>query len=138
MAIGFRVKYYWYQVGTGDFLHSFFSTICYHLENKEWGSKYKYLMNDLYNGHIGLSKIDDALRELDEVFDGLSKLDPSKVVWDIDNLNLQTPWGSNISPEITNLGNYFITSEGDDLIATLRKALLKAKSLNSDLSIESI
>ncbi len=24
MAVGFKVKYYWYQVGNGDFLHSFF------------------------------------------------------------------------------------------------------------------
>lgn len=24
MAVGFRVRFYWYQIGNGDFLHSFF------------------------------------------------------------------------------------------------------------------
>ena len=24
MAVGFKVDYYWYQVGTSDFLHAFF------------------------------------------------------------------------------------------------------------------
>ncbi len=33
MAVGFKVKYYWYQIGSGDFLHSFFSTVAYRLEN---------------------------------------------------------------------------------------------------------
>ena len=32
MAVGFKVDYYWYQVGTSDFLHAFFSTICIRLE----------------------------------------------------------------------------------------------------------
>ena len=25
MAVGFKVKFYWYQIGDSDFLHSFFS-----------------------------------------------------------------------------------------------------------------
>lgn len=32
MAVGFKVKFYWYQIGHGDFLHSFFSTVAYNLE----------------------------------------------------------------------------------------------------------
>ncbi|MFR0955253.1 MAG: Imm70 family immunity protein [Roseburia inulinivorans] len=32
-AVGFKVKFYWYQIGHGDFLHSFFSTVAYNLEN---------------------------------------------------------------------------------------------------------
>ena len=27
MAVGFKVKFYWYQIGHGDFLYSFFSEI---------------------------------------------------------------------------------------------------------------
>lgn len=44
MAVGLKVKFYWYQIGTGDFLHSFFSTIAYNLENSKWGSKYPFIM----------------------------------------------------------------------------------------------
>lgn len=29
MAVGFKVKFYWDHIGQGDFLHSFFSTVCY-------------------------------------------------------------------------------------------------------------
>ena len=47
-----RLNTYWYQVGNGDFMHAFFSTICYHLEGKHWGSKYPYLMNELYQGRL--------------------------------------------------------------------------------------
>lgn len=39
MAVGFKVKYYWYQIGSGELLHSFFSTICFRLENRQWGSR---------------------------------------------------------------------------------------------------
>ena len=31
--VGFKVKFYWYQIGSGDFLHAFFSTVAYNLEN---------------------------------------------------------------------------------------------------------
>lgn len=31
MTVGFKVKFYWYQIGHGDFLHSFFSTVAYRL-----------------------------------------------------------------------------------------------------------
>ena len=35
-------------VGTSDLLHSFFANIAYHLENKNWGSKFPKIMNELY------------------------------------------------------------------------------------------
>ena len=38
--VGFKVKFYWYQIGSGDFLHAFFSTVAYNLENMKWGSRF--------------------------------------------------------------------------------------------------
>ena len=67
MAVGFKVKYYWYQVGTSDFLHAFFSTICFNLENKKWGSKYPYIMNKLYSYCLKYEDIDNAIIELNEI-----------------------------------------------------------------------
>ena len=67
MAVGLKVKYYWYQIGGGEFLHSFFSTICFHLENKQWGSKYPNLMNELYQGELKRSNIENAIKELRSV-----------------------------------------------------------------------
>ena len=50
--VGFKVKYYWYQIGSGDFLFSFFSTVAYNLENQKWGSKFPVIMNELYQGEL--------------------------------------------------------------------------------------
>lgn len=138
MAVGFKVKYYWFQIGSGDFLHSFFSTICLRLENGEWGSKYPTLMKTLYQGTLKHEFINDAINELVEIKKGLEKLPPQEVVWDIENLELMPPWGNDISSEITNLSNYFVTSEGENLITILSNALSKAKNLNEDISIDTM
>lgn len=64
MAVGFKVKFYWYQIGTGNFLHSFFSTVAYNLENKEWGSRFPIVMNELYQGKAKRKDVVKAIEEL--------------------------------------------------------------------------
>lgn len=135
MAVGFKVKYHWYQVGTGDFLHAFFSTICFRLENGKWGKKYPKLMKELYQGCMKKEDIDEGLRELDEIRAELTKFPPTDVVWDIENLSLMPPWGDDISSDITDLSNYFVTSDGRDLILFLREAMEMAKELQADIEI---
>lgn len=138
MAVGFKVKYYWYQVGHGGFLHSFFSTISYHLEPNGWGTEYPFLLNELYNGKLENKNINSAIIELEEIKKKLQKFSPSQVIWDIEDLSKRPPWGDNISKDITNLSNYFITSEGEDLIDLLMKALKTGLKTNSDVYIESL
>lgn len=138
MAVGVKVKYYWYQIGNGEFLHAFFSTICFRLENKQWGSKYPYLMNELYQGELKRNHIENAVKELKRVKKELRKFRPSEVVWDIDDLRAKPPWGDDISTEIKNLSEYFITSEGEDLIDMMEKALMRAKDLNEPLYIDTL
>lgn len=138
MAVGFKVKYYWYQVGHGDFLHSFFSTISYHLEQNGWGTEYPFLLNELYNGKLENKNIDSAITELEVIKKKLQYYSPSQVIWDIEDLSKRPPWGDNISKDITNLSNYFITSEGEDLIDILIKALEKGLKTNSDVYIETL
>lgn len=138
MAVGFKVKYYWYQVGHGDFLHSFFSTISYHLEQNGWGTEYPFLLNELYNEKLENKNINSAKAELEAIKKKLQNFSPSQVIWDIEDLSKRPPWGDNISKDITNLSNYFITSEGEDLIDILMKALEKGLKTNSDVYIESL
>ena len=57
--VGFTVDYNWYTVGSGDFLHSFFSTVAYNLEDKRWGSRFPHLMNELYQGKLNSRNVDD-------------------------------------------------------------------------------
>lgn len=51
-------------------------------------------------------------------------------------MSKQPPWGANISEEITDLSNYFVTSSGEDLIILLKHALDKAKELKVSLKID--
>lgn len=138
MALGFKIKYYWYHIGTGDFLHAFFSTVAVHLENGNWGSRFPFIMNELYQGELSWQKADSAIEELNVIKQELQAFAPDKVIWDIDDLSKQPPWGNNISKEITNLSNYFVTSDGDDFITIFLHALEKAKEVKYDITIKSL
>lgn len=138
MAIGFRVDFLWYQVGTPDFLHAFFSTICYNLESKKWGDKYPYLMNELYQGKLSWKNADKVIEELKEVKSKFKNFSPSQVIWDIGDISKQPPWGDKISPEITDLSNYFVTSDGRDLIEIMLMALNDSISEKTDIEIINI
>lgn len=138
MAVGFSVDYFWYEVGSGEFLHAFFSTIAYHLENGKWGSRYPVIMKKLYQGEIKSKDIKLAIKELEEIRSLLQRISPEKVIWDIEDLSKQPPWGDNISEEITDLSNYFVTSSGEDLIIMLKDALDQAKELKVSLTIDTL
>lgn len=70
-----------FEIGSGDFWYSFFSTVAYRLE----GAK----------------------------------------------------WGSNISEDITDLSNYFVTSEGEDFVSVFLDALETAKEIKFGIEIVS-
>lgn len=76
MAVGFKVKYYWYQIGRGDFLHSFFSTVAYNLENENWGSRFPIIMNELYQGKMSWMNVDKAIAELNVIKEELQAFSP--------------------------------------------------------------
>lgn len=125
MAVGIKVGSITDEIGTSDFFHAFFSTVSYHLEEK-WGSRFPALMNQLYQGELEPGLAEKAVAELRQIKDELVRFETSKVVWDIENLSKQPPWGADISPDITSLANYFVTSTGRDLISTLIEALDEA------------
>ena len=138
MAVGFKVKYYWYQIGRGDFLHSFFSTVAYNLENENWGSRFPIIMNELYQRKMSWMNVDKAIAELNVIKEELKAFSPDKVIWDIEDLSKQPPWGNNISKDITSLSNYFVTSDGEDFLATFLRALEMAKEVSGDMEITSL
>ena len=109
--VSFRVGCMMYEIGTASFLHSFFSTVAYRLENNRWGSKFPVIMNELYQGKLSFENVPAAKEELTQIKKALTKLSPNKVIWDIEDLSKQPPWGDNISEKISSLGNYFITCD---------------------------
>ena len=135
MSVGFQVSYNWYEIGSADFLYAFFSTVAYNLEKGIWGSKFPVIMKRLYLEELNGKDIDRAIKELKIIKRKLKKFSPDKVVWDIENLEKQPPWGKNISDEISDLSNYFITSDGEDFITIFMHALEKAKETGEGIAI---
>ena len=68
----------------------------------------------------------------------LAQFAPDQVIWDIDDRSLTPPWGDNISEDITDLSNYFVTSEGKDFLTVFAVALDKAQQRNAPLKIQAL
>ena len=126
MAVGFKVGYYW------------FSTICIRLEHGKWGRVYPKLMGELYQGCLKNQDLNEGLEELRKVRKELKNFSPSDVIWDAEDLSLTPPWGNNISSDITDLSNYFVTSDGRDLISVLSEAMNEAKEMQCDIEIDNL
>jgi hypothetical protein len=135
MAVGLRVGAIEWPVGTGDFLHAFFSTVAARLEPAGWGSRHPALMRTLYAGRIGGEDAARALAELEEVREGLREFAPSEVVWDYEDRERRPPWGDDIADTITSLADWFVTADGRDLIDVLHEALAHAARSGEPLVI---
>lgn len=123
MAVGIQLGSITDEIGTGDFFYAFFSTVSGNLEPKGWGSRFPTLLKKLYRGEVQQKDATTALDELEQIKTELAQLSPDKVIWDIEDRKKNPPWGNNISPDITNLSNYFVTSTGRDLIGLLTEVL---------------
>jgi hypothetical protein len=137
MAIGIRVGSITDEIGAPDFLHAFFSTISAHCDGGVWGSRFPHLFR-LYTGHLPAADAGAALSELREARQLLSRLPPSRMVWDIEDRGAEPPWGHEIASDITHLGNYFVSSTGRDLFALFEEALDEASTTNRDAFIEQL
>ena len=135
MAIGIKVGSILDEIGAPSFFHSFFSTISAHADRGRWGSGFPTLFL-LYEGRVPAREAARALAELREAKEIPSKLSPAAAVWDIASRSAQPPWGTNISPDITSLGSYFVSSTGRDLFALLEEALGAAEQECQDAIVE--
>ncbi len=124
-----------YELCETNFLVCFFSTICVRLENGVWGSKYPYVMNELYQGLLPKEHVVGVIDEFKDIADRLKGFSPDKVVWDYENQSLLPPWGNDISDDVTNLYNYFITSDGEYMFEVFEEVLHRASELNVDVKI---
>jgi len=136
--VGFRVGIYFYEVGAGDFLFSFFSTVSVNLERGKWGSRFPCLMRGLYGGRLPAKFVKAAIAEAEKMQEELKAFPPAMVVWDAEDRSKRPPWGDDISEDITDLSNYFVTSAGEDFFDVLKAALLKAEEKKQDIEIFSI
>ncbi|MEQ9441805.1 MAG: immunity 70 family protein [Cyclobacteriaceae bacterium] len=136
MGVHLRTSHFIYEIGTSDFLTSFFDTIEVRLTKGIFGKKYPTVLNEFYNGNLNYENLDKAEKELKEIQNRLKKFKPSKLVWDKYDLNKMPPWGNNISTDITDLSNYYVTSDGQDLFEVIFRAIETAKSEKCGITIE--
>jgi 2,3-bisphosphoglycerate-dependent phosphoglycerate mutase len=136
MSIGIGVGDEYYPVGSPSFFKSFFSTIFERLETNHWGSRFPIVMRKLYAGRVEPQEANAAILELQQIQADLTKFSPNEVVWDFEDRNARPPWGSRISPNITSLGNYYVTSDGKDLFEVLRTAFTRSSSTNSPAIVQ--
>lgn len=119
MGVGIQLGRITDEIGSGDFLYAFFSTITGNLEPDGWGSRFPILMRQLYAGGLQQSDAADALAELHSVRRELAELPPARVIWSFEDRTQRPPWGDDIAGDIDSLATYFVTSRGRDLIALL-------------------
>jgi hypothetical protein len=116
------------EVGTPDFFHAFFSTVSGNLEPAGWGSRFPILLRELYKGELGKVRAEHARIELAQIRTEMSSLPPDRVIWDFADRSKRPPWGNDISSDITDLSNYFVTSAGRDLIDVIAECLDELQS----------
>jgi len=125
-----------FEIGANSFFYCFFSTVSANLEPSGWGSRFPVLMKKLYGGTVNLTDLPQLQRELLTVHIELKKFPPAKVVWDFEHREIQTPWGDKISAQVTDLSNYFVTSDGKDLFEVFSSAIAEAEHAKSSINIE--
>ena len=136
MAVGVTVGSITDELGAPSFVHSFFSTISAHCEPTGWGRRFPHLMNELYQGRLPHGNALLALAELQQAKATLSNLPPTSVVWDLENRQSKPPWGDNIAPHITSLGNHFMSSTGRDVFRILEGALVASANEQRDAVLQ--
>jgi 2,3-bisphosphoglycerate-dependent phosphoglycerate mutase len=124
-----------FEVGSGSFIYCFFSTVSVNLEPSGWGSRFPVLMKKLYEGNVRPSDLPLLKQELITVQSEFKRFPPSKVVWDFEHRDRRPPWGDNISTSITDLSNYFVTSDGKDLFQVFLQAVTEAERAKSAIQV---
>jgi hypothetical protein len=124
-----------FELGEPEFLKALFSTVYVKVEGEDWGGLFPVLMRRLYGGRLSHEEAAAAAAELADLREQLKSFEPGEVVWDYENRDLRPPWGDDISPRITSLGNYFVTSDGKDLLDVLEAACAAAARKQQDVVI---
>ena len=116
------------EVSTPDFFHAFFSTVSGNLEPAGWGTRFPVLLRELYKGELDKARAGQARTELTQIQTEMRRLAPDRVIWDVEDRSKRPPWGNDISSDITDLSNYFVTSTGRDLIEVIGECLDELQS----------
>lgn len=116
MTIGMKQGSVITIIGPGGLLHGLMSTVALHLESGLWGARFPLIMGKLYAGSLPAEDAHGAMLEARAMREGLRTLRPDQVVWDIDHLGEDPPWGKAVGPHVTSMADYFVTTTGRNLM----------------------
>ena len=120
------------ELGNAEFVHALYSTIIT-LAKPDLNNP---VIKLLEGNSIQSKDCLNVAKEFNKIRDILSRFSPDCVVWDLNDKNKLPPWGNNISPVITSLGNYFITATGKDLFTEV--VLFLVTSFYDELDVQMI
>ena len=121
--VGFLVFTGWTEFGYSETLYSWFSTICYRLEDKKWGSKFPIVMNKLYYDEeygVPYEDLEDFKNELVTIKVEFSKLSPKDAIWSFEENILEvSPNMSNINYNAKNLVDFYVNPRNKNIFNLL-------------------
>ena len=137
MSVGLTSGDIWTEIGDSDLLHSFFSTICYHLEANNWGSKYPYLQKKLYYEKLNPEEISHALDELKDIQIKLASFKPENIIWDVEDLTKKPPASFYSQAKAFNLSNSFKSVNWKNIFDVFYEVLEFCKRRKISVKIQS-
>ena len=128
--------YFLFPLGSGDFVESFFYTVCIRAENHKWGQRFPCIMNELFYGELPYKHLKKARRELRELFSVFRQIPPSQSVWITSDG--KEPWIDHVDEAAENLADFYLSEEKLNLIRLMGGAILRAMKQKCPLKLESV
>lgn len=129
MNVGFLVFADWFEFGYSETLYSWFSTICYKLEDKKWGSRFPIVMNNLYFDEeygVAYEQLEDFKKELETIKLEFSKLKQQDAIWSFEDNILKVPIDMpNINYNANTLETFFVSKSAQKTIFDVLKTIIE-------------
>ena len=121
--------------GSPAFLNSFFSTVAVRAEGERWGRK-PHSDERFHAGRVGAATAETALRRARRHSTDAVHAVPIAGGLGLRGSSRAPTLGRQSSATITSLGDYFVTSDGEDLIDVLREALGHSLQTGEEARVE--
>ena len=120
------------DVGTGSIWYSIYSTACIALSENVKKS-IPLAMDFLKTGECAATNANQTKKQLSEIINAFSKLDPDKAIYNLHKPDVVPPWKGNIAQSVTSCANLYTTADGKDLFSEVMDLLQYAQEKGVDI-----
>jgi len=121
-------------LGKWQFLEAFFSTICYRLEDNNWGTVYPIIMNEFSNGVLSAKNVEEGYKEIKDIEAKMEDMKATDLIMDVGDLKIEHKI-ENIN-EIKCLKDCFVTIYGQSIFAIFDEYMKFAIDENVEVKIQ--